>query len=174
MNKLNIALNIKKEEIDLIVGQIINDDDEVNNLLVHLLDSKNYNKKLNIFIRSKGGSISTMQELLFAFKNYKNITTYLLSNAYSASSFLFLAGKERIVDEFSIFMAHPPRFEIYSESHRFQNKVEAKIKSLEKIAKTLYKPYLTEKEINEILYEGKEFYFNAEEMLKRGIATKII
>jgi len=171
---MEIVVDICDHEINLIIGKVVYDDSQINEILLNLLNSNNFDKQLNVYIKSSGGSSKTMRELLFAFKNYKNITTYLMSCAHSAGSFLFLAGKERIADKFSVFMAHPPKILTETDFNKTQNYVSFKMKRLEKIAFDLYKPYFTEQEIKEIMYEGKEFYLDANEMLNRGIATKII
>jgi len=171
---MEIVIDIYDHEINLVIGKVVYDDSQINEILLNLLNSNNFNKQLNVYIKSEGGSSKTMRELLFAFKNYKNITTYLMSCAHSAGSFLFLTGKERIVDEFSVFMAHPPKILAESDFDKTQNYISFEMKRLEKIAFNLYKPYFTEQEIKKIMHEGKEFFIDAEEMLKRGIATKII
>ena len=165
-----MVLNVMDKEIHFIVDEI-SENENLNEILMELLIPENHKKKLKVFIKCFGGSISVMIELLNVFKNYKKIETYLLSDAQSAATFLFLAGKKRIAYQYTIFMAHEPSVNFNFNYPNIDRKINSWKNKVEKLVK-LYKPYFSKKEIKKIM-NGKEVYLNENEMLERGIATEI-
>lgn len=129
--------------------------------------------KVNLFISSPGG-------LVWELTNFKNIlinekcfevTTYL-NRGCSCGAMIFTFGDTRVVYEDSLIMFHTFAGGIgYDINHIKDSDLANKV--VEKFITKTIEPFFSKKEI-ELLHDGKEFWFDAEEMLKRNIATHIL
>lgn len=129
--------------------------------------------KVNLFISSPGG-------LVWELTNFKNIlinekcfevTTYL-NRGCSCGAMIFTFGDKRVVYEDSLIMFHTFAGGIgYDINHIKDSDLANKV--VEKFITKAMEPFFSKKEI-ELLHDGKEFWFDAEEMLKRNIATHIL
>lgn len=72
---------------------------------------------LVVYINTPGGSGDTMTELLSIMKRYKTVITVSCGQAASAGFIIWCAGHVRVVQEYSVLMAH-------RESYRMQGKTE--------------------------------------------------
>jgi len=134
---------------------------------------------LELRISSPGGLVTECQMYVNIMRNKfpGRTTTYIDSHASSAGAFTFSAGDKRVIYENSRIMYHN-----YSGGHqgthqkmldrmKFDTKhIIGFLRSTLKVGK---KGFLTKKEYKQMV-EGKEYWFGAEEMCKRGIATHII
>lgn len=73
-----------------------------------------------IYINSPGGSVDTLTELLSAFGRFETIITVAAGRVSSAGFFLWAAGHIRVVQKYTVLMAH-------RESYRFDGKTDQHI-----------------------------------------------
>jgi ATP-dependent protease ClpP protease subunit len=132
--------------------------------------------KLSIYLNSPGGAtiigIPLQHLCLNSFKHIDTINTYATS---SMASLMFCIGVNRIIYKYSRHMMHD-----YSGGHSgkasdMKTRITFDDEHLGKYLKDTYvkNGFLSKKEFKQ-MRNGKEFWFDAEEMLKRGIATHIL
>lgn len=137
------------------------------------------NDTLELRISSCGGAVTECQQFVNLIRNKfnKRTTTYIDSHASSAGAVVFCSGDKRVVFENSRIMLHN-----YSGGYggkyrdvkdRLDFDEEHIIGFLKSVIKVGPKGFLTKSEFNAMV-NGKNFWFNSEEMLKRGIATHIV
>jgi len=129
---------------------------------------------LQIRIDSDGGLIRTGQALINIIDDiFKGRTvTVIEANAGSMAAIIFCKGDERIVYRHSLIMFHNYTGGYYGKG----NEIKAWFPAFD----AMFKEYLithttglSKKELDKI-FRGEDFWFNADQMLERGIATHII
>ena len=154
------------------LGEFLVENNE-NHLLYNKLRQANPNDLLEIYISSNGGYIFEITEFYNIIKpKFSNIVTFL-NYGYSAGSIAFLMGVERIVYEHSDFMIHSYSGGGYGKRDDMIKHIHHNDKKITKLFEKIYSPYMTKKELKKI-NRGDDYWMDADEMLKRGIATGII
>ena len=155
------------------IGDFENDID-LDPLFNELIDA-DYNDNLFIYIHSNGGLLTELQrfEQVINDKFYGRTTTFLNPHGYSAGAFMFLLGDSRIVFENSSFMIHNFSSGIYGKANEMEAQHKFDSNFYKKYYKNILGPYVTEAEFDDLI-KGQDFWFDSDEMLKRGIATDIV
>jgi ATP-dependent protease ClpP protease subunit len=131
--------------------------------------------KLEIYISCYGGTLDLTLHLINTIAllvDSNNITTIITSHAYSAATLLFMLGSTRYVFEESSLMLHTYSGGSVGKSGEMLSDIEFNLKRFDKLLLKYYGRYLTEEEHASIKH-GKDLYFDADELLKRGIATNL-
>ena len=138
--------------------------------------------KIDIYITSVGGFVTECQQIINLFKDLQakfkknltlnNINVYITSHASSAGAFTFISfDQNRIIYPNSRIMFHDASG---SNIGKLSDQID-KINFDKKFIRNFLgssKKYLTKKEYKLMLH-GKNFWLDAEEMLKRNICTGI-
>lgn len=163
--------NIPNQEYSLFLSAF-NEKPETISRLMFELGFVKPNDIINIYINSDGGLINEGKTLINSLdQTGAQIITTLSSRGYSMGSMLFCLGEKRIVYEHSAIMFHNYTGGSYGKGHEIKDHVNFMNKSLE----SFYRAYsigLTDEEI-QLMFDGKEFWFNTKEMCERGIATHV-
>jgi len=134
---------------------------------------------LELRISSPGGQVTECQMFVNIMRNKfpGRSTTYIDSHASSAGAFTFCVGDKRVIYENSRLMLHnysggyDGGFKKMKDRLDFDEKhIIGFLKSTLKIGKN---GFISKKEFKKMI-NGKEYWFRAEEMCKRGIATHVI
>lgn len=89
------------------IDELTSDDDSVNQLIESLLLAEECDT-ITMTFRSDGGCVATMTAILNAMKFSKATTVgVLLSHAYSAATFIYLACDKHVVGDHTTLMFHP-------------------------------------------------------------------
>lgn len=163
-NYTNYTLNINSFD---------HEEGELENIFADLNDA-NEGDSIQIFIASVGGFADELNRFtnIIRTKFYGNVTTVLNPFGYSCGAMLFLIGNSRVIYENSSIMFHSVSFGVSGKHSDVKTQFDFSNKYWNEYMKSLLNPYLTKKEI-ELLIDGVEFWFDAYEMCKRGIATHI-
>lgn len=155
------------------IGDFSNDDIEIASLCEELSQATQ-NDTLEIKIASCGGSVFELNKIVNTAKSffYKRIVTFIDSHAYSAGALIFLVGDTRIVYENSCSMFHDVALFVYGKHSDVKNETIFNQRYFDNLIKKELKDFFSNEEIEEML-NGKEFWLDAYEMCKRGIATHI-
>ena len=143
------------------------------NRIIAMLQEASPADYLEIHISSSGGNLREGMELYHIIRNKFEVSTAYLNYGYSMGAFAFLFAKERIVYEHSQIMFHSYSHVVGGKRNEIMAQVEHNDKFINKFIKDIVKPYFSKKEIKK-MENGKDFWFNSKEMLKRGIATGIL
>lgn len=135
--------------------------------LFHILRTAKNTDKISISINSFGGYLHTAMQIYNAIKKSKaEITTILEHMAYSAGSMIFMAGHIKKVMPHSGMMIHNYYGEIEGKGNEMQLEIEFEKKSYERLFKSIYKYFLAEEEIQQML-DGKDFWLTDKEIKRR-------
>ena len=162
----------KHTQYSLYLGNFDAEGAELNDIYNILREDKP--KTLEIFINSYGGLLSEGQRFQNIISNhFNNVDTYLDNKGYSMGALLFTFGDRRIVHKYSEIMFHNYSSSYYGKGHEIKQQTKHDDITLGKYFKDSLKPFFTKKEIKDML-NGKDFWFDSKEMLKRNIATHIL
>ena len=132
---------------------------------------------LELRINSGGGSVNEGIQFynLMRERFHKRTHAYLDNHGYSMGALLFCMADRRVIYPYSDLMFH-------NYGHGAMGKggeVKARVKHVDKLLQTFFKDmivaqgFLSEKEFHDMVI-GKDFWMDAKEMCKRGIATHVV
>ena len=159
-----------KNNYDLYVREF-DDAEHGHNMILNKLSQLEEKDTLNIHISSNGGVVS----LLVSYINILQKTTATV-NAYlnygnSCGALLFGACENRYIYSHSSLMYHTFSNNMYGKSQEMQSNLLCNMKIIHKIMSNFYLG-INEKEFSQ-LQDGKDFWFDADEMIDRKIAVMI-
>ena len=130
--------------------------------------------QLELKIMSPGGLVTECQQIINIMQNKfpDRTTAYIESHASSAGAFTFAAADKRVIYWNSRIMFHNYSGG-YTGTYQFmKDRIDFDSKHIIGFL-GIAKKFFSKKEWKKLI-EGKEYWFTAEDMLKRGIATHII
>jgi len=135
------------------------------------------NDTLELRINSHGGSVKEGKQIAHIIKNkfFGRTTTILDSCGYSMGALTFCLGDERIVTEYSDLMFHDYSGWSCGKGQEIESEVEHNKKHIREFFKKIIvgSNFLTADEFKHLLI-GKDYWMDATEMCRRGIATHIL
>lgn len=159
----------------LFLSSITSEGTSIHPMLDKLLES-NKGDTLEVRIKSGGGSVDEGIRLISLFKEKfsGNVTTWLNNTGGSMASVIFIYGDKRVVDEQADIMFHNYSTLTIGKGGEIKDRLESVEQKVEEVfvGHALENGFLTQEELNR-LKDGKDYYFDSAEMLKRGIATHI-
>jgi ATP-dependent protease ClpP protease subunit len=134
---------------------------------LNLLEIADEDDIIIIHINSYGGNLDTTIQLITAMGKCKaQIITEISGVAYSAASIIFLAGEDYKIHTYSSMLCHYYTGCIYGKGNEIIEQALFDEKFYKSFMKTIYKNFLTTKEIDQLI-NGKDFWFNGQEIRKR-------
>jgi len=135
------------------------------------------NDKFEIIINSGGGLVNEgMQFFNIILEKFPGrVTTYLDNSGYSMGALLFSMGSKRVIYPYSDLMYHNYATGAYGKG----GEIKDRIKHTDNLLKNFFydiivsQGFLSDDEFKKMLI-GKDFWFDAKVMCKRGIATHVI
>lgn len=157
----------------LYLDDSIKADTDINGL-INTLRSAGKEDKLVVRICSPGGAVHVANRFKTIMKSdfHGRTTTILDPYGASACADLFLDGDVRIIYPYSYIMFHNFSAGAWGKGREILSRVGFYNNFFSKLMQREYGPYFTKDEIED-LFKGADFYFDAEEMCRRGIATKV-
>lgn len=141
-----------------------------------LKDANNLDK-LEFVISSGGGMVLEGQQFynLIQEKFFGRTTAYLDNHGYSMGALLFCMADKRVIYPYSDLMFHTYSHGSYGKGGDVKQHVKHTAKKLEKFFFDLIveKGFLVEEEFKQMLI-GQDYWMEAKELCKRGIATHVI
>lgn len=135
--------------------------------LLYVLDTASEDDVIKLTINSPGGSLSTTMQLYNAIQNANcPVIANVVGMAASGGSIVMLACNEWNVMKNAKVMVHAASGGVEGKSHEIQASVEFDKKWDAQTFSDIYKGFLTDKEITEVL-AGKDFWFTGEETMVR-------
>jgi len=132
---------------------------------------------LELIINSPGGSVN--EGMLFynmiQEKFYGRVATFLDNRGYSMGALLFCMGDKRVIYPYSDLMFHTYSHGVAGKGDEVKTRVKHNAKILERFFYDLIvkKGFLGEDEYRKMII-GKDYWMDAKELCKRGIATHVI
>jgi len=130
--------------------------------------------ELELKIMSSGGLVTECQQIINVMQNKfpKRTIAYIESHASSAGAFTFVAADKRVIYWNSRIMFHNYSGGYAGSYQSMKDGIDFDSKHIIGFL-SIAKRFFSKKEWKKLI-EGKEYWFTAEDMLKRGIATHII
>jgi ATP-dependent protease ClpP protease subunit len=135
--------------------------------LIHTLDTAQEGTVVHIRIASPGGYLDTLVAILHAIQRTEAfVITHADSAIASAATILFLAGHSMYVYPHASFMFHTVSSGQWGKIQENIANLESVVKRSDKIAIDYLFPVMSMEEI-QAMKDGKDFYFEADEMQER-------
>jgi ATP-dependent protease ClpP protease subunit len=132
---------------------------------------------LELMINSGGGLVNEGQQFynLIQEKFYRRTISYLDNKGYSMGALLFCMAEKRVIYEYSDLMFHTYSHGSLGKGGEVKSHVTHTAKKLERFFHSIIveNGFLTEDEFQKMLI-GQDYWMDAKEMCKRGIATHVI
>lgn len=123
---------------------------------------------VSIYFNTGGGSGATMVQLINLMNNCRaHIVGYLVNEASSAGSFLLLNCDEIHVGKYTEMLCHTVQFGSVGSYPEVRAHVDHVGKQTERLIRTTYKYFLTEDEINDVLYNNRQLYLDEDDICDR-------
>ena len=133
-----------------------------------LLENAEENDEIIFNIASYGGRLDSLLALRSGILSTKaTVIGKLVSHACSAGGMLLLCCHNKIVYPNTTFHAHTASYGSYGKSADIKTQVDFETKQIEKLVYDIYEGFLDSESEIPLLLDGKEFYFDAEETIKR-------
>jgi len=147
-------------------GQISYEIDKYADLL-NTLKTAQEDDTIIIYINSFGGALDMAVQIVNSMLCSKaRVVTSLDGVAYSAATFVFLAGSEYIINPHGSFMIHNYSAGLYGKGHEMRPHLDHLDKRVEDMMKTFYNKILTEEELDHVL-RGGDIWMDSEDLMKR-------
>ncbi len=141
-----------------------------------LMEAKS-NDYLEFIISSGGGSVLEGQQFynIIQTKFYGRTAAYLNNHGYSMGALLFCMADKRVIFEYSDLMFHDYSAGAMGKGGELKARIEHYSKTMELFLHNIIvkKGFLTKHEYEQMLV-GQDYWMDAKELCKRGIATHVI
>lgn len=135
--------------------------------LVHSIKTANKSDTIHIYLNTPGGRLDTGVQIINAMKHSKaRIICILEGRAYSLGALIFLSSSEFVVNDHARLMIHNHSGSAIGKGHEYMAAAQDTVEWFEKMSRDIFKDFLTDKEIQEIL-DGKDFWLQANEVRER-------
>ena len=132
---------------------------------------------LELIISSNGGFVQEGQQFYNLIQEhfYNRTVSYLDNHGYSMGALLFCMADKRVVYPYSDFMFHNYSGGAVGKGGELKSRIKHKSKALEQFFFDIIvkKGFLSENEFKQMLV-GQDYWMDAKELCKRGIATHVI
>ncbi len=132
---------------------------------------------LEIRINSGGGSVNEGIQFYNLLREKFNgrSCAYLDNHGYSMGALLFCMADRRVIYPYSDLMFHNYASTVSGKGGELKSRLEHRDRLLRKFFRNMIveKGFLSKKEFDEMVI-GKDFWMDAEEMCRRGIATHVV
>jgi ATP-dependent protease ClpP protease subunit len=133
----------------------------------HAIRNASENDIVMIHINSSGGDASTaIQFMRVMTETPATVVASVEGNCMSAATMVFLAADSYQISEHSCFMFHNYSGMSMGKGGEMYDNIVFERKWSEKMLKSIYKDFLTEKEINDIL-NNRDIWLDSDEVIKR-------
>lgn len=135
--------------------------------LCTLLRGVGSNDTVIIRINSEGGRFDYASQIINSIWECQGtVISVIEQKCFSAATMIFLACNQWRVTEFAEMMIHMASYGMVGKAHEIESRFFATKKRLEQAVRSLYKDFLTEDEIEEVI-RGGDIYLTPEEILSR-------
>ncbi len=153
-------------EVDAYIDGPILEPSNYRNLL-HYLRMMEEGDSLRLWLDSPGGQLDTTLAIIDGIeKTEGDVKVIVTGRAYSAGSIIALAAPQLIIGDHASFMLHNGSYGTGGKANDIASMVIFTTKQFEALFKKVYKDFLTEEEITNLV-QGKDYWLDNEEVLRR-------
>ena len=133
----------------------------------HLIRNSGENDDIVIHINSRGGDASTAIQLMRVLKETRaDVTACVEGDCMSAATFVFLSASSFDISEYSDFMFHNYSSVTAGKGGEMYDSVTHAKRWSDNLMKTIYKDFLSDEEIQQIL-DNKDIWMSGDEVMER-------
>lgn len=133
----------------------------------HLIRNSSENDDIILHINSRGGDAATAIQLMRVLKETQaDVTACVEGDCMSAATFIFLSATSFDISEYSDFMFHNYSSVTAGKGGEMYDSVTHAKKWSDNLMKTIYKDFLSDEEIQQIL-DNKDIWMSGEEVMDR-------
>lgn len=165
---LTIARNEERSRVEVHVkGQF---DAPRNNVyeIGALYDLSDTYETVVVYINSEGGRIDMLNELVAVIRKFKVVVTVGSGVINSAAFMLWTIGDIRVVQDYSIFMAHRESYHMSGKTQQHVELANFNQRIFSKMVDKFFENVLTSDELEKIKHT--EIFFSGEDLIERGCA----
>jgi len=135
--------------------------------VIHCLATCGENDSVNLLVNSSGGRTDSIWQIIEAMKGCRgDVSVTVIGAAYSAASMLACMAPECYIADSAEFMLHTAHYGSIGTVPNVKGQTDFATRQINKLLDQAYKGFLTDKELEE-LKNGKEYWFDAEEAVRR-------
>ena len=166
-NKDSVYAQPRAYEFTYYLSDCVQDSHEYHELL-QLLDAATENDVVRIVINNYGGEAGTCIQIVDHIRNCRGtVVGHLSGNAFSAAGVIFIACQVHELAEHSFMMIHTAVGGTAGKYSDMQDYIVASNKRTQGLYQDVFKHFLTEEEIDKIIYDGKEMWILKDEIEQR-------
>jgi len=166
----------RHKQYSLYIGEFKSEKKSLHSIFYKLKDATSRDR-LEIIINSHGGSIEEGRQFynMIQRKFYNNSVAYLDNHGYSMGAVLFCMADKRIIYPYSNLMFHNYRMVNAGKGGEIVARVEHadKLNTQFRYDIVVKQGFLSEEEYQKLLI-GQDFWMDAKELCRRGIATHVV
>lgn len=153
-------------EIDLyLVGDIGSPEEYLD--IVQTIQNLSPTDVCYIHINTGGGRADTATQIIHAIQNsHGTVIGVAEGDVYSAGSLIFFACHGFAVNDYATFMLHEPSYGLIGKTNENSTAVKFYDKVYRKMYKDIYGSFFSEEDLEQV-FNGKDCYFTAKQVLKR-------
>jgi len=168
--ELDFPSDVKRVwDLDVKIIYITEDIDNPNtyNEVIHTLRNSDPTQTITLFINTDGGVLDSAISLVGAIRDsYATTVAHLSGTVASAGTIIALACDELIIDDHTKFMVHTYSTGMSGKGNEVKAQQEFMAVAIKDLLSDVYEGFLTADELDALI-EGKDFWFNKEEVLFR-------
>lgn len=135
--------------------------------LINTLKTAEEHDTIFIYLNTPGGALQTTIQILSAIARCSaTVVTCLEGEVCSAGTLIFLSGDKHIVNPNCTFMIHNYSHWLGGKGNDVALRVKYSEQYFKKLASDLYKGFLTEREIDQVV-QGKDYWMDSDEVIER-------
>lgn len=135
--------------------------------MIHRMRTATPDETIIVHLNTQGGDLSAGLQIVNAMKySQAHIVASLEGEAFSLGSLIFLAADEFLIHDNSIMMIHNFSGGSYGKGNEQVSYIAATIKWFKRLAQDYYVPFITEKELTDVL-QDKDIYLQTDDIRKR-------
>lgn len=137
------------------------------NYFVDVLLNASEEDVVNIYFASGGGSGDTMVMMMNLISECRaEVHGYLLSQAHSAASYLFLTCPYKHVGKYTSMLCHQVSYGYMGSHHEVKSYVDHIDREEQRLVRDTYKGFLSEEETDQLL-NGKQIWLDEDDIVSR-------
>lgn len=135
--------------------------------LIQLLRMSEPEDTVRIWLNTKGGYMDSALQIIDAMSASKaKVIVVMSGEVMSAGSMIALGAPNVVVGEQARMMIHCASYGVGGKSPDIVDRVNFETRELQSIMNKIYEGFLSKEELKRVM-EGKEMYFNADEIIHR-------
>lgn len=149
-----------------LTGEIEDESDKYIDMM-HTMMTAEPHDKIFLHINTPGGDLNSTVAIIAAMKaSDAEITTIIEGEACSGGTFIFLAGDNYIVNDYSAFLIHNYTHGPYGKGAEVANRVKFSEDHYKELCEGYYTGFLTDDELEQVL-DDKDFWMTSKEIKER-------